>query len=293
MFTVSYVSSFRNEKEILFANIYIPSDSKWKGYGNYINAMLYFERITEQNSHQRLYYNHGVITDKTTNYWINEIQSKYLIPMINNQLNINEKNELIEIPKYMNELMKYFCNSKEIINVSCIENEVKYMHKKLKLILFENIKTVNNIVEINNINLKKIFPKLKQYKHYAGYWVNMDSVLQIKIVEKETKEINEYDFIEGALKVVKSLKLTNNTSEHYFDYYIKKEKQWNKIIKINNYKQIIQNTPIEDIDMFINNFENASKNVNNLNNEQNKFIKMSNKISLTENVTHHNQCLKL
>eukprot|EP01084_Bolivina_argentea_P037087 68544_1 len=75
---VSKISDFESEKEKLFAgmtvmaiiNIYDPLYNNWDGYYDYIQSMLYFERITEQTVHQKEYYNHGMITQETKETWL-------------------------------------------------------------------------------------------------------------------------------------------------------------------------------------------------------------------------------
>eukprot|EP01084_Bolivina_argentea_P000941 1724_1 len=161
---VSTVSDFPNEKERLFAgmtilsiiNIYNPSDNKWDGYKEYIKIMLYFERIIEQNIHTKDFYNYGIVTEKTKKEWI-ELQDEYLMPLLQCQIQRKLITKKPPIPQYIYDVFTNICNKKtDSIDLSCIEYETKYMHPKLREIIFDD----NN--RIDNDAIKQIFPNLQQ-----------------------------------------------------------------------------------------------------------------------------------
>eukprot|EP01084_Bolivina_argentea_P249776 418285_1 len=188
---VSIFSDFKHEQEKLFAgmtvlsiiNIYNPSDNKWDGYSEYIRGILYFERITEQTVHQKDYYNYGVITNKKKDEWT-KIQNDYLVPLIKSVCNNCDEfksDSTIEnrtIPTYILKLFKHFChNKRDYIDLSCIDGEIDNMTQQLKNILFKEIKmdTVEDKLtkyQINNKNIRLIFPNLKQYKNSLGHWID-------------------------------------------------------------------------------------------------------------------------
>ncbi len=183
---VRSISSYNREDERLFAgmttlaitDIGSTFNGEWKWLGPYIKGLLYFERITEQTVHQIKYYNYGFVT--------REKQKKYLIPLIKHQMNRNNNSNELKLKginnddekKYVYSLFEHFCDSKnDYINLTCIENEKEKMDESsLKDILFKKTKTNKNIEykDINDKNIKLIFPHLRQYKNYMNYWVKLN-----------------------------------------------------------------------------------------------------------------------
>merc|ERR1711902_383866 len=97
-----------------------------------MKCFLYFERILEQTERTRMNYIHGVVTDKNKIRWM-ERQRKYLVPLLRHRL------RLIEDPKtnpYALRLFAYFCDQKSEVNLSCIGQEIQFMDRSLKEILF-------------------------------------------------------------------------------------------------------------------------------------------------------------
>eukprot|EP01084_Bolivina_argentea_P150149 262214_1 len=289
---VESFSDFPEEKEILFAgmsalsitNIYSPSDNQFQGYSKYIKAILYLERITEQNIHQKRFYNHGVITDNNKDDWVG-IQEQYLIPIINYQMHryTESKEEMKEtgiIPPYIALLVEHFCDKKEIINVSCIQYEIQFMIDALKLILFDKIPIKDNKIkyEINNQKLKLIFPHLKQYQHYAGYWVNLDATTQASVshhsISKQQVQLMELNVSEQKrntitglaeeLQVLQKLINAKEQSNHYYDYYIDAHDQWFTIINKNNFESSLASTNSQDIGKICDVYNCAIDNFNKL-----------------------------
>jgi len=187
---VSELSEFKNEKEKLFAgmtvlsivNIYNPSDNAWLGYEDWMNAMLYFERIIEQTHENLNVYNHGSIST--------EHQRDYLVPLLKHQMqrngyvaskvngNDDEKTETEAIPKYIQILFQYFCDEKkDHIDLSCINEEISKtkMHKTLQHLLFHQMEFSHDGTlkkyKIDNKKLKRIFPNLVEYRNHMGNWI--------------------------------------------------------------------------------------------------------------------------
>jgi len=175
---VSELSEFKGEKEKLFAgmtvlsitNIYNPSDNKWEGYKEWVASFLYFERIIEQTHENRDHFNYGQLCE--------EEQNKYLVPLIKYQMRRNgygdDKNETcIKIPHYIKVLFEYFCDAKkDHIDLSCINEEISKMDLSLQSILFyEFYEEDLQQWKINNVNLKKIFPNLVEYRNHMGNWI--------------------------------------------------------------------------------------------------------------------------
>ena len=162
-------------------NIYNPSDNGWNGYGEYVNVLLFFERIIEQTDQQKHHYNYGQLSA--------EKQSKYLVPLIKQQMVRNgyicshrnaEEKEEADIPKYVGTLFQKFCDSKrDYIDLSCINEEIKAMHQSLQQILFTDLQFANDDeaegifreYKINNKNIKLIFPNLIEYKNHISNWI--------------------------------------------------------------------------------------------------------------------------
>eukprot|EP01084_Bolivina_argentea_P223309 377861_1 len=184
---VGTLSDFDDEKEYLFAgmtvlsitNIYTPSLNKYEGYGEYVASFLYFERIVEQTIHQKRYYKHGVVKEKTKEVWM-ERQDKYLVPLLKNIMYRNKhrqnNSELCDkLPWYIRALFEHFCdNKRNYIDLSCINEEIGFMHNSLTDILFESSDVGDGDVrdyKINDANIKLIFINLIEYKNHMGYWI--------------------------------------------------------------------------------------------------------------------------
>ncbi len=135
---VSSLSDFPDEREYLIAgesimaivNIYTPSFNEWDGHEQCIKAILYWERITEQDNHTKNDYNYGIINENNKQFWM-EIQTQYLVPLLKYQIDkdmFNEQNQTTaNIAKYIHELFNHFCDNKSSINFSCIDEEIIYM----------------------------------------------------------------------------------------------------------------------------------------------------------------------
>ena len=146
-------------------NIFTPSINNWNGNIKWMKAILYFERIIEQNKNTRQHYNYGFLKEN----YREEIQTEYLVPLLKCQCYQHEDDvkddndakyeEMSD--KYIFKLFAHFCNSKKFIDLSCINIEIDRMCNDLKEILFDSIDIDNNIYEIN----ESVFPYLKQYKY--------------------------------------------------------------------------------------------------------------------------------
>ena len=153
---------------ICIINIFTPSLNNWDGHPKWMKAMLYFERITEQSEETRQHYNYGVLGKECRD----DIQTKYLLPLIKYQCNRNKEEEKAndetdEKPrkeeKYIFKLFAHFCDHRKTINLSCIDKETQDMHNDLKEILFDKIDDNDHVYEIN----KLIFPRLKSCTNWG------------------------------------------------------------------------------------------------------------------------------
>eukprot|EP01083_Nonionella_stella_P268610 908178_1 len=106
-------------REFAIVNIHCPSTDEDHEYGEYMQCMLYWERITEQNIHNKDAYLCGIITEKM------ERQRAYLVPLIQCQI---DKRKPTHIPQYIYELFRNFCDKKiNCIDLSCIHDERRFM----------------------------------------------------------------------------------------------------------------------------------------------------------------------
>eukprot|EP01083_Nonionella_stella_P269388 911391_1 len=168
---------FGGMAELSITNIYCPSDNAWKGYGNYVAALLYFERIIEQTNQRKQYYNYGKLSKKN--------QKMYLVPLIKHQMKRNDQDQMIGneldeddtvLPRYICVLFENFCdNKRDYIDLSCINEEIPLMDDSL-LKLFVNIVLVVDTenasqYKINNENITRIFPNLEEYKNHMSHWI--------------------------------------------------------------------------------------------------------------------------
>eukprot|EP01083_Nonionella_stella_P081885 225813_1 len=188
------ISSYRNEKERLFAGMtvlaiidigYEGRKGKWVQLTNAFQLLLYFEKIIEQSEHQRAFYNYGARPPK-------KAQTNILVPLIRHQMRRNggdreEKKQhdddvadVKEDKQYLYCLFEHFCDSKrEYLNLKCINDERQAMSKSLQRILFEihgdheGAGGDEDDVQIHRANIKLIFPNLKQYKNHMGYWITL------------------------------------------------------------------------------------------------------------------------
>eukprot|EP01083_Nonionella_stella_P301824 1037691_1 len=165
---VSDISHFPHEKERLFAGMTVLAiinitESGGKDCSKYMKCMLYFERIIEQNIHNKDFYNYGVITEDTKEKWMDR-QQRYLLPLIRSKMdNIQKK-----IPQYVFDLFANFCDKQTaFIDLSCIQYEKQFMCDALQNILFDERQM------IHHDNIKKIFSNITQYKNDHGYWVDL------------------------------------------------------------------------------------------------------------------------
>eukprot|EP01083_Nonionella_stella_P250094 864124_1 len=177
---VSTISGYGKENERLFAGMTVLAvvDIQYRKrnsitrIGTYALVFLYFERIVEQTIHNKDYYNCGFAT-KTQ-------QRECLYPLILHQMKRNGYDKThhdVETDKdeYLHMLFEHFCDSKkEYINLTCIHDEIEGMDQPLQDIFFK-VNTDNHKWDINDANLQFIFPKLKGYKNYLGYWIHLDA----------------------------------------------------------------------------------------------------------------------
>eukprot|EP01084_Bolivina_argentea_P314753 545200_1 len=183
---VSHIS-LHEEDERLFAgmttlaiiDIQSVFDGNWQSLRKYVAAFLYFEKIISQTKNQMIYYTDHADISKTK-------QKNYLFPLIEHQMtrNINRKKEIMlqqkynDAQQYLHALFEHFCDSKrEFINLSCIDYEKEKMDDSIKCILFRKTKVNNEFEynEVNDKNIKLIFPNLKQYKNRMNYWTKLVS----------------------------------------------------------------------------------------------------------------------
>eukprot|EP01083_Nonionella_stella_P073086 197384_1 len=174
---VSAISNYGKEQERLFAgmtvlaviDIQYQNGREMHKTGKHAKVFLYFERIVEQTIHNKSYYNYDLVSPKE--------QEKYLLPLIEHQMQRNRYGDKVDDRKqeYLFALFEHFCDSKqEYINLTCINDEMQHMHPSIKHIFFKQNKANNVKWEINDGNLKLIFPKLKGYKNYLGYWIHFE-----------------------------------------------------------------------------------------------------------------------
>eukprot|EP01084_Bolivina_argentea_P223310 377862_1 len=172
---VSSISEYNDEKEKLFAGMTVLAiidigyayANRWYWLGHHTKVLLYFERLITQTIHQRNNYNYGFVSKS--------VQKKYLIPLIEHQINRNREHKIQHIAPerhYLYALFEHFCDMRtNYIDLTCIHKEIETMHRSLINILFEH-NTGNHKHKINNESIKLIFPKLKGYKNHLGYWIN-------------------------------------------------------------------------------------------------------------------------
>ena len=133
-------------------------------------VMLLFERLVEQNIHNREYYQHGVISEATKDKWM-ERQKRYLIPLIRSHVT---KTKDSSVPQYMCELFAHFCASKrDYIDLSCIHEEREFMCNALRRVFFLGKRSDRRL---NNDRIKSVFPNLNSYKDEHGFWVKVDHI---------------------------------------------------------------------------------------------------------------------
>ena len=126
-------------------------------------AVLYFERVIQQNEKTKDLCNYGLLDDENTS----EIQKDYLIPLLKYQINRNkhgddnsmddEKTSSSE-RSTVHELFAHFCDMQTTVDLSCIERELATMDNELKEIIFPL-----QIGEHNYALNPKIFPNLDKY----------------------------------------------------------------------------------------------------------------------------------
>eukprot|EP01084_Bolivina_argentea_P138639 244034_1 len=150
---VSNVLNFRKQKEILFAGKMVMSIIDiYEETGNlkdYIQSILYLERIIEQTLNTKNAYNHGVLNANK--------QKKYLVPLLRHQITRHlptkyskkQLNQQNKINTYALQLFEHFCDKqRNCIDLSCIMFEQKRMDSTLSEILF---KTSNTQLIINDL----------------------------------------------------------------------------------------------------------------------------------------------
>ena len=137
--------------------IYDQSDKQWKGYKDWFDVILYFERIIQQNIHNRDYYCQGVVNERKKDQFM-EKQMEYLIPLIKSLVTHSKEPY---VPQYIYDVFVYFCESKkDYIDLSCINGERRFMCKALRMIFFSGKPKERRL---NNDRIKDIFPKLQSY----------------------------------------------------------------------------------------------------------------------------------
>ena len=110
-------------------------------------------------------YNYGVITDENKEQWMKR-QRKYLVPLIRRRMLVVEEKESEDIPVYIQQLFNHFCDRKTSINVSCIGEEVRFMDKSLRNILFTE--SDNGVEEVDVGALTIIFPNIRSMVDSKG-----------------------------------------------------------------------------------------------------------------------------
>ena len=103
-------------------------------------------------------YNYGVITDENKEQWM-ERQRGYLVPLIRRRMMMVEEKESEDIPVYIQQLFNHFCDRKTSINVSCIGEEVRFLDKSLREILFTA--SDDGVEEVDVGALITIFPNIR------------------------------------------------------------------------------------------------------------------------------------
>eukprot|EP01083_Nonionella_stella_P158867 517557_1 len=163
---MTYISRYKEEDQRLIAgtarlaiiDIRGFMTGKEVGYGIFVRAILYFEKITEQTESQRLHYNYGTLSKKR--------QERDLLPLIEYQQ--NKRSVLLEtVPQedmqYICDVFKHWCGKRTKVNLSCINEEFVNMADALRVILFKRVNAKEFQVDIMNIK-KTIFPNLQLYK---------------------------------------------------------------------------------------------------------------------------------
>ena len=139
-------------------NIYNVSENGWKSYKDYLDVLLYFERIIEQNIHNRHYYCHGVVNQRTKDDFIQK-QMDYLVPLIKSHVTQSKEPY---VPQYIYDIFVHFCESKtDYIDLSCIHGERQFMCRALRMIFFSGKETDRRL---NKDRIKDMFPKLQSYR---------------------------------------------------------------------------------------------------------------------------------
>ena len=132
--------------------------------------ILYFERIIEQNIHNREYYYHGVVSEQRKEQLMQK-QMEYLIPMIKSHVTQSKEPH---VPLYIYHLFSHFCRSKtDLIDLSCIHEERAFMCKALRMIFFRGKAKERRL---NNDRIKDLFPKLQSYRDEHGLLVQVGQI---------------------------------------------------------------------------------------------------------------------
>ncbi len=193
-------------------------------HSGYINALTYFKRITERNHNGYDTVDPQSLTECT--------QQKFLIPLLMHQMKICHTSYDSIIPKHICVLMANYCDNKEIIDLSSVKTDIKYMTQELQTILFHKIATNTQETveyEIHNRNMKTIFPRLAQYEHYSGHSVQLQSILSaescFESISNEVQNVKHEQHtqtmkqLSDELRVLKKLIEINQSCPHYIKYY--------------------------------------------------------------------------
>eukprot|EP01083_Nonionella_stella_P080814 222215_1 len=174
----SYEKHRSGEKERLIAGTAILTiinirdlDSR-QDYRLIVEAILYFERITEQTFDRKAHYNYGQLSKKD--------QRLYLVPLLKYQLAnydeypLDDCDVFLFYDRYICAIFKHFCEQQREIDLSCINDEFVEMGEYLRCILFEKISDREYKVDMNN--LKYIFPNLERWGTPVENYINRDGV---------------------------------------------------------------------------------------------------------------------
>ena len=184
-------SQFAGMSVLSVINIFNVSDNGWKGYKDYFDVILYFERIIEQNIHNRDYYCHGVVNDRNKENFIQK-QMDYLIPLIKSHITQSKDPY---VPQYIYDIFVHFCESKEdLIDLSCISEERRFMCKDLRMIFFSQDSKERRL---NSDRIKDLFPKLQSYRDEHSLLVKVGQIVVnhkwYDDIEKTNAKINDDD----------------------------------------------------------------------------------------------------
>ena len=131
-----------------------------KVYGEYVQCFLFWERILEQTAVSRSSYNHGVVSEKNKDRWMQR-QREYLVPLLKRRMRVFVDKESGDVPMYIDNIFNHFCDWKSSVNLSCIGMEIEFMVPSLREILLQELEDGKFTVNVEALTV--ILPNVRSY----------------------------------------------------------------------------------------------------------------------------------